>query len=412
MKTKYMLTAIPAGILLALGMSIAGQAQAAETFSEMFTKGKAGISFRYRFEFVDQDRYTDNALASTLRGRLNFRTDDWKGFGVFVEGDYVGTIGWDDYNAGAGNTPDKTMYPVVADPTGPDLNQAYISWKHSGRGEARAGRQRIIYDDARFIGNVGWRQNEQTFDAATYRWKNDAGVDLQFGYIDQVKRIFGQDVPAGSQDMNTWVANLSKDWEGAGKLTGYYYDIDNEDAPASSNVSYGVRFDGSHKKDKIAFGYAAEFAHQTNTGDNPVDYSADYYRLDFSVGFAMITPYIGFESLGGDDQRLDAMFRTPLATLHAFNGWADKFLDTPPAGLNDLFLGAKGSLGNWNWNVVYHDFKAESGGEKYGRELDASVGTSFAKYYGVLFKAAFFDASGTSIYADTTKLWVQLTADF
>lgn len=106
------------------------------------------------------------------------------------------------------------------------------------------------------------------------------------------------------------------------------------------------------------------------------------------------------------------MFRTPLATLHAFNGWADKFLTTPPAGLNDLFLGIKGKVGNWKWNMVYHDFKAESGSQKFGREFDASIGTGFAKHYGVLFKAAFFDAARSSVYDDTTKYWVQLTADF
>jgi hypothetical protein len=41
--------------------------------------------------------------------------------------DYVARVIWDDYNAGAGNSPDKGKYPVVADPTGPDLNQAFIA---------------------------------------------------------------------------------------------------------------------------------------------------------------------------------------------------------------------------------------------------------------------------------------------
>lgn len=412
MKAILKLAGIPAGVVFAVGILTAGPLRAAETFTEMFTQGKASIAFRYRLEHVDQERFDKNAFASTLRGRLNFRTDDWKGLGAFVEGDYVVTIGWDDYNAGAGNTPDKTMYPVVADPTGPDLNQAYISWKHSGSGEARAGRQRIIYDNARFIGNVGWRQNEQTYDAASYRYKNASGIDIQAGYLDQVKRIFGRDVPAGSQDLDTWIANLSKNWDQVGKLTAYYYDIDNEDSASSSTVSYGVRFSGSHKAASATFGYTAEYAHQQDTASNPVDYTANYYRLDFSVGFGALTPYIGFESLGGDESRSGAMFRTPLATLHAFNGWADKFLSTPSAGLNDLFFGIKGKLGEWSWNVLYHDFQAESGSQKFGKEVDASFGRKFAGHYGVLFKAAFFDGANSSAYDDTTKLWAQLTADF
>ena len=146
MNTKRKLAALPAGILAALFASAAGQVQAAETLTEVFTQGKASLAFRYRLEHVDQDNFDKDALASTIRARMNFKTSDWKGWGVFAEYDFVETIGWDDYNAGAGNTPDKTQYPVVADPTGADLNQAYISWKLGGSSNFRAGRQRIKYD--------------------------------------------------------------------------------------------------------------------------------------------------------------------------------------------------------------------------------------------------------------------------
>ena len=414
MSIKRKLAALPAGILCAQIALIAGQAQAADTFTEAFTKGKAGVSFRYRLEHVDQQGFDKNALASTLRGRLNFKTDHWMGLGIFAEMDYVGTIGWDDYNAGAGNTPDKTEYPVVADPEGFDLNQVYLSLKLAGGdgGEFRGGRQRIIYDNARFIGNVGWRQNEQTYDAVSYRFKNKSGVDLQIAYIGNVNRIFGDEVSAGDHDQETWIANGAKNWENIGKLTAYYYDIDNKDVASFSTTTYGVRFNGSRKAGETKLGYTAEYAHQTDNANNPVDYSADYLRFDFSVNFGAVTPYIGFESLGGDDTRPGAMFRTPLATLHAFNGWADRFLTTPYAGLDDLFLGIKGKAGSWNWNLVYHDFDAESGGDSFGKELDASIGTKFAEHYGVLFKAAFFDGDRFSTYPDTTKLWFQFTASF
>jgi hypothetical protein len=412
MNIRNKLAAVPVGILCAQFALFAGQAQAADTFTEAFTEGKASISFRYRLEHVDQQGFDKNALASTLRGRLNFRTSDWKGLGFFAEADYVGTIGWDDYNAGAGNTPDKTEYPVVADPTGPDLNQVYLSLKHKGGGEFRGGRQRIIYDNARYIGNVGWRQNEQTYDSISYRFKNESGADLQIAYLDKVHRIFGRDVPAGENDMETWIGNGAYSWKNIGKLTAYYYDIDNLDVAAFSTTTYGIRFSGSRKAGAVKLGYTAEYGHQTDNANNPVDYSADYFRFDFSANFGAVTPYIGFESLGGDDTRPGAMFRTPLATLHAFNGWADRFLATPAAGLDDLFLGMKGKAGSWSWNLVYHDFDAESGDQAYGKEIDASIATNFAEHYGVLFKAAFFDGERSSTYPDTTKLWFQFTASF
>ncbi len=412
MNTQLKLLASSAAVLVAALATTPGPALAAESFAEMFTQGKAAVGFRYRFETVDQDNFAEDAEASTLRGRLNFKTDDWKGFGAFAEFNYVADVIWDDYNAGGGNTPNRTQYPVVADPTGANLNQAFLQWQNGAAGSLlRAGRQRIIYDTARFVGNVGWRQNEQTYDAAYFQQKV-AAMDFQLAYVWQVNRIFGDDVPAGENENSTWLGNLGYNWEGVGKLTGYYYDIDNDDLAAFSSSTYGARLGGSHAFGENSFGYAAEYAHQTDGHNNPVDYSANYYRVDASLGIGKVTPYAGYESLGGDDNRAGASFRTPLATLHAFNGWADMFLTTPDAGLNDLFVGIKGPLASWNWDLLYHDFDAESGSQSFGSEIDASIGRKFAEKYTLLFKAAFFDGKDASPYPDTTKLWFQLTADF
>jgi len=406
------MAAVFTGVFLLVSGAITCKAVAAESFAEMFTQGKASAALRYRFEYVDQDNIAKVARASTLRGRLNFRTDDWNGFGAFAEFDYVADVFWDDYNAGGGNTPHKIQYPVVADPTGPDLNQAFLQWQTGAAGTLiRGGRQQIIYDNARFVGNVGWRQNEQTYDAAYFQ-KKVAALDVQFAYVWQVNRIFGDDVPDGENDNASWLGNLAYQWEGVGKLTGYFYDINNDDIAAFSSSTFGARLAGSVKLGENNFAYAAEYAHQTDAHNNPVDYSASYYRIDASLGLGTITPYFGFESLGGDNALAGASFRTPLATLHAFNGWADIFLNTPAAGLNDLFVGIKGGWASWNWDMIYHDFDAESGGQSLGSEFDASLGRKFAEKYGLLLKAAFFDGKSSSPYPDTTKLWVQLSAEF
>ena len=99
---------------------------AADSFTDAFKEGDWGLAFRYRLELVDQTPFSKDATASTLRTRLNYKTADWDGFSAFVEFDYVAEVFADDYNAGAGNTPDRGQYPVVADPKGEDLNQAYI----------------------------------------------------------------------------------------------------------------------------------------------------------------------------------------------------------------------------------------------------------------------------------------------
>lgn len=386
-------------------------AQAEEGLEGQIKDGKFGYSFRYRLESVEQDNYVEDALASTLRARLNFKSGEKTGFGFFLEGDGVLEIGADEFNAGAGNTPDRVQYPVVADPEGLDLNQAYIQWRTDNGTLLRGGRERIIFDNARFVGNVGWRQNEQTYDAVYLQHKK-GGFDLQAAWVGYVNRIFGRDVDAGRHKNSTWLLNGSRSWDRWGKLVAYYYGIENKDAAAFSTNTYGIRYTNKHASDRMTVSYGVDLAGQTDAQNSPVDYSASYYRLDLSVGVKVFTPYIGYEVLGGNANKAGSAFRTPLATLHAFNGWADKFLATPGAGLEDLFLGVKGNLAGWNWNVVYHDFGAQDSSQGFGSEWDASIGTKFADHYGVLFKAAWFDGDTGSPYDDTTKLWIQLTAGF
>lgn len=401
----------PLGLLVGAMLIATPQLKAEEETGGQISNSKWGFAFRYRLENVYQDNFDYDATASTLRGRINFKSGEKTGFGFFGEADYVGELGWDEFNAGGGNTPDRAQYPVVADVEGFDLNQAYVQWRSDGGTLIRGGRERIIFDNARFVGNVGWRQNEQTFDAV-YAQHKAGGFDWQGAWVGQVNRIFGSDVPAGEHENSTWLLNGSKTWDNWGKLVGYFYDINSKDAAAFSTRTFGVRYSNTWKGDGFSIGYGVDLATQSDAHNAPTDFSAEYYRFDISAGLKGFTPYLGYEVLSGNADSAGEAFRTPLATLHAFNGWADKFLSTPDAGLRDLFFGVKGKLGIMNWNVVYHDFKAESGGVRFGTEWDASVGTSFADHYGVLLKTAFFEGETRGAYDDTTKLWVQLTASF
>jgi len=399
----------PATLIVACAILLsAGHAGAAGESASAASSGDWHWSFRYRLETVDQDNFTRDATASTLRTRLAYQSPERHGFSVFAELDYVAELFADDFNAGAGNTPKRGAFPVVADPEGADLNQAFIQYRN-GPSRFRAGRQRIIFDNARFVGNVGWRQNEQTYDALSYAHGTEGGPQFTLVYVDNVNRIFGNDVADGDHDQNTWLANFSTAFAGAGKLSAYLYDIDNRDVPALSNTTLGVRYAGSRAIASGKFGFVLEFARQSDNG-GPVDFDANYYRLDLSADLGPVNLYGGFESLGGDTIGGRA-FRTPLATLHAFNGWADQFLSTPSGGLDDGFLGLKGKVGAWSWNALYHDFTAQSGPGNYGNELDLSLSRPFAEHYDLLLKAALFDAD-SSAFVDTTKLWLQLTAKF
>jgi len=398
-KIKYFTIGIY--VLLQMGQSV----QAADTLAEAFINGKTELSLRYRYEYVDQDGFSKNANASTLRTRLNYKTEEYKGYSFFIEADNIMEIFADNYNAGAGNSPGNSQYPVVADPQGTEINQAWVNYDFSKGNGLKIGRQRILLDNQRFVGGVGWRQNEQTYDGVSGSF-DLSGSQLFVSYINNVNRIFGEDVAAGDHDNNTYLLNWSNKINDLGNLSAYYYDINNKDEAAFSTATYGVKFNGSNN----AFSYGAEIAAQNDAHNNAIDYSAHYWRLDADYKFAQVNLFGGYEVLEGDANNSGSSFRTPLATLHAFNGWADTFLSTPEDGIEDLFLGVKGDVNGFKWQAIYHDFSAEDSSRNLGDEIDLSVAKKVNEHLSLLFKAAFYNADTHA--SDTTKLWFMMSSQF
>jgi len=398
-------------VLAGLAVTMAGHAAAAEETSvaETITAGEAAVELRYRYEFVDQDGFDENANASTLRLRLNYETGRWRGFSAFAEFDQVMEVLLDDFNSGSGTSSgDRDRYPVVADPNGSDLNQFYFQYSQGPEWLARLGRQRILLDDQRYVGGVGWRQNEQTYDGLSFTYAGFERTRVFYSYVANVNRIFGSDVPAGDHEQDTHLLNVKTGLADQVDLVGYAYLIDNDDAPAFSTDTFGLR--GTGPLD-LGFGRLAllgEYAVQSDAANNPASYDANYFRLQADWSRDAFSAGIGVESLGSDNGQ---GFRTPLATLHAFNGWADQFLATPGAGLEDLYLKAGYAVGGWKLQAVYHDFSAESGGQDYGREFDVAASTMLGGRYRLLLKAARFSADAAP-FEDTTKIWMMVTTSF
>ncbi|MDH3588347.1 MAG: alginate export family protein [Gammaproteobacteria bacterium] len=398
-------------ILAGLG-ALCAQPTFADSFSDAISEGETHLNLRYRYEFVDQDSFSENANASTLRGRLNWLSGGYNNFRGFVEFDAVGEIFIDDYNSGMGtSSPVRSRYPVVADPNGTDLNQVYLQYSGWEGTNVRVGRQRILLDNQRFVGGVGWRQNEQTYDAASITHKFNDNAKVFYAYVDNVNRIFGEDVAAGDHESSTHLLNASYKFEDTGTLTGYYYGIDNDDSPGASTDTIGVRFTGGTSFSDRPVKYLVEYARQSDAANNPVDYDADYFRLDGSINLGQVTAMAGYELLSGDSSMGGAAFRTPLATLHAFNGWADQFLGTPSSGLTDTWVGASGKLDVWSWKALYHFLDSDESSADFGDEIDLSIGRKVGENYGVLFKAAMFNADAAS-FVDVTKFWFMFTANY
>jgi acetyltransferase-like isoleucine patch superfamily enzyme len=395
---------------------LAATGVAAEDGDDMATaikSGDASFGVRYRYEQVDQDGIDDEARASTARLRFNYKTGKWNNWSGFFEFDHVFNILLTDFNSGAGTSPNKAgEYPVVADPDGSDLNQLYLDYSSDPAWKWRIGRQRILLDNQRFVGGVGWRQNEQTYDAFSLTTTAAKNTTLFYSYIGQVRRIFGQTVSAGHNNVDTHLLNAKVKINDNWAVTPYVYLIDNKDVLAFSTSTLGARIAGNIPVGEGKIALLGEFATQSDTGDAPVDFDADYSHLTATwSGDGGLSIGVGFESLGGSSDPGEA-FRTPLATLHAFNGWADKFLTTPDSGLDDSYVTVKFASGKWNFTGVYHDFAEETGGDSISTEFDLSAARKLSSRYGLLFKGAFFSADSGATLTDTDKFWLMLTANY
>ena len=375
------------------------------------TSGKAGINVRARYEGVDKDNALKDANALTTRLRLNYRTGKWQGWSAFAEYDHVFHL-IRDFNAGGGTTPAKDgVYQTVADPKGSDLNQLYFDFSPSEDWKLRIGRQRVLLDNQRFVGGVGWRQNEQTYDAFSVSSSAIPNTALIYAYVGQVRRIFGQTSGAGKMNVETHLLNAKVTINDSWSVTPYFYLIDNDDAAATSTSTFGARLAGNVKVGGGKIGLVAELATQSDAANNPASYDADYAHL--SALWSMdsgLSLGLAYESLGTDSANFES-FRTPLATLHAFQGWADIFLSTPDEGIDDLYATVKFKAGKWNLTGVYHDFSAETGSFDFGTEFDVSAGTKLSDNYGILFKGAFFSSDSLS-HVDTNKFWIMFTANY
>jgi hypothetical protein len=398
-------------------LAVAAPSWADQPLSDLFTQGKPILDARYRFENVDQNNDLRDANAQTLRTRAGFQSGQWYGLSGLLEVDNVSRIGDDAYNSTRNG---QKEYAVVADPDGTEVNQALLRYDHK-LGSAVLGRQRINLDNQRFIGSVAWRQNEQTFDGALTQLKPLDGLTLSYAYLDQVNTVFGPD--NGRYDNVTNPANIdghshliNAQYVFMPQLTAtvysYLLDLDNiAVAPTAAEGTLSSQTSGLRLNGVVAgVSYALEYARQKDYGDNPLELDSEYYLAELGYTLKGVQLKAGYEVLGGDNGSGNRAFQTPLATKHAFQGWADQFLTTPADGIEDAYVGVTAPLLGGTLQAWYHDFSTEQGSDEYGNEIDLSYAHPIPGVKGLvgLVKYATYDSDDKARTVDTDKVWLQL----
>jgi hypothetical protein len=376
-------------------------------------KLKPLIDARLRYESVDQVPLVKDASAVTARIRAGVEAKSGS-FAFLVEAEGTLAIS-ENYNSGLNG---KMLYPVVADPQNIELNRAQIQFTGLPKTVVTVGRQRINLDDQRFVGSVGFRQNEQTFDAARIEYSGIKNVKADISYAWSNRTIWGIDGFGARQQSvkgDNVFANLSYKHK-LGTLTGFAYLVDQDEAVVQafrlSSKSFGARFAGAAPLSKAAkLIYAVSYAKQSDYHNNPNNYSADYWLAELggeAKGWKLMG---GYEVLGASTGAALTSFQTPLATLHKFNGWADKFLVTPPNGLRDAYalvgytkpkFAGFDSVG---LTATYHDYRSDRLSLNYGDEWGAQLALKRKKY---TFTLKFADYNAKAFATDTKKFWASV----
>lgn len=446
MSNRNKLLLLPATALLLSPMTAE-----AKTFTESLSSGKAYVNERMRYEAVDDEGFAHEAEAMTIRSRVGYETAPIGGVTAMIEFEDVHTLGgMDDYQLPPPPKPAATGDAVIADPVGTELNRVQLRYRGISRLDMVLGRQRLMLDNQRFVGSVGFRQDEQTFDAFSAIYTGVPDWTLTYAYVDSVNGI----TEVFDADVKDNFVNVAYNGFTAGKIIAYGYRLDNEEEASNltalknaalnydTNDTTGVRFDGGYilpSTVPLRALYRAELAKQKVKTVDAKSFNTDYRLLEagvmwtFGGGAYALTPMLGDEVLGSDDSHRATAnadtglyaFQTPYATKHIFNGWVDQFLVTPDQGLDDRYVSLGLDLNAYTTKllVVYHDYQSDANAGALGDKLDLGtetniqvvktlganwiVGTKYGQY-----NQADPQDVGVSKKKDADKVWIWAELNF
>lgn len=398
-----------------LSLAVA-EVHAADVITDAIKNGKATLQVRPRLEYVDDDAAAtaDPAKAFIVRTVLGYKTAPISGITAYVEAEDIRALN-DEYHVPVVQpNPD---FATVVDPESTAINQAWLA----GYG-FKLGKQKLVYNNARFIGDVAFRQDDQTFTAISYeKAKLLSWLDLQASYSTKVAMINGQ-----SGDIRMPVVNLKARTPVGATVTLFWAGIEGKEDAGLSPATAGlvantgsdksreyrvVRVDGKHGKFLYDFSRGRQLAYADASETLVPD--ADYSDVQIGYDFGPVLVRLQQETL-------EKGFQTPIATLHAFNGWADRFLATPATGLVDTNIKFSGKAAGLGLALAVHHFEADEGGKVFGKEINASVSKTFTPNWSGMIKVAHFDGSGevtspanqTAYSKDLSKAWVQIDYKF
>lgn len=290
------------------------------------------------------------------------------------------------------------------DPALVNMYEAWAKYSFSDKSAVKVGRQALNYDNARFLGNLGWAQQGRSHDAAVFQFTNrDKGMKIHLGaaWNDDVPFEPGYLTDAPYQRNNYKTMQFlwaNKTYESA-SISALFFNSGFE-SQANSKIYYKptTGIVGSYAvSETLKLNAEAYYQFGKDTGKNDVNawfagaelmyISPDIkknYRASFGVDIA------SGNEIGETD---NTSWNPHFGTNHKFYGFMDYFYvgnaHVAPggqysAGLIDIYQKASIGLAKGTMQIHLHQFLSPTDLEDLsGNEYDSYLGTEVDLVYSV-----------------------------
>lgn len=221
----------------------------------------------------------------------------------------------------------------------PNLQNVYEAWGQFNFNDKigiKAGRMELNYDNARFLGNLGWAAQGRSHDAFLFLWKNNEGVKLDIGLAYNQNPLF----EPGKLNNNFYDHSLTNNYKTMQfahfnmKKEGFNFSglIHNDGRQIAADTSMAYRQTYAVLGDKMLgdIKLAGEFYYQGGKNGADVDVSAVLATLYATIKTSITPITIGGEYLSGTSSEditnnVDGAFNPLYGTNHKFYGFMDYF---------------------------------------------------------------------------------------
>ncbi len=217
----------------------------------------------------------------------------------------------------------------------------------------RLGRQELVYDDHRIVGNVDWLQQARSHDALLLTLDHE-GVGAQFAlaYNNERESVFKTNYSLANYRA-LGLLRVQKKYDNGLNLSLMSVTEGLEDDQGGLHYRWTLGPHGQYASSKYAL--TSTFYYQLGKNTDGIDLSAFLFSISNTFKFNKSNFGFGLDYVSGTDG-LDASndkinsFHTLFATNHKFYGFMDYFLnipaDTKGGGLLDAYAKLGNTLGN------------------------------------------------------------------